>query len=562
MFRIHSGLSILPLFLTAITAVAAPFRLAIVELSLPRDEILVKTTVDKALTGVFPDGIELKSWPYEDLNRVLQEHRADAVIGTAGHLTRLTGAALQPIATIVHNENEDPNHNEGTAIVVRRDRSDLRTVADLKGKRAAANSPLGFAGYILALGEIARISPDPQHFFASVDFTLNAKATDVIAQSVLSGKTDAGLLRLCALEDFEAAHPEVRGELRVLNPRHDNLGCVHSTELYPGFTLAVTASVPPETARRLAVALLSMPPTESGARWSLPTDFRGIQELYRSLKTGPYEYLSVWSFEGLLKRCLPVLLAALALAVGWVLHRWRSHVLLRRRDMTIRQDLDRLSELQMKETIGVGTDMLVKAIALPAASAVHSLQTLKKRLISADPADTELLESALSDLKAIRRQLPDAVNCQDTLPDHAPLDVVTLLKKALTVAQPALGQQTVLSADFSTEKLTVSGRAGELQLAFACLLKNAVRPGVTPEHITLSVRRSRDVVTVKIKDDAPWDDRDLTGETDTTLPDMTPESLRLLMVQQIAARHGGSFSLQVNPAAEGGITAILTLPLL
>lgn len=561
MFRFSSGLSILPLLLTAITAAAAPFRLAVVELSLPRDEQLVKTTVDKALTGVFSDGIELKSWPYEELNQVLRNHRADAVIGTAGHLTRLTGAALQPIATIVHNENEDPNHNEGTAIVVRRDRSDLRTLADLKGKRAAANSPLGFAGYILAMGEIARFSPDPQHFFSSVDFMRAAKATETIAQSVLSGKTDAGLLRLCALEDFEATHPEVRGELRVINQRQSNLGCAHSTELYPGFTLAVTAAVPPETARRLAVALLSMPPTESGAHWSLPTDFRGIQELYRSLKTGPYEYLSVWSFEGLLKRYLPSFLALVVLIGALGLHRWRSRVLLRRRDQIIRTDLDRLNQRQMKETVAVGAELLVKSLSGPTTSAVHSLLTLKKRLEPLSASDEELLDSAVRDLKSIRRRLPNSDASPDTAPDHALLDVVSLLKKALAVARPSFNRHAVLSTDFSQEKLTISGQADALQLAFVYLLKNAVRGSISPEHIAVTVRRHRDQVVISIKDDAPWDDRDLPEDAETILSVMTPESMRLGIVQRVVSRHGGMFSLQLNPVAEGGITASVTLPL-
>ncbi len=190
---------------TAATAAAAPFRPALVELSLPRNQILVQTTVEKGLAGVFPDGLEITSRRYEDLDRALRDKKADAILGTAGQLTRLTNVPLRPLATIIPNASEDPNRNEGTAIVVRKDRSDLQPLSDLKGKSVSANSPLGFAGYRLAMGEIAKFTSDPEHFFSSIDFQREARVTEEIAQSVLSGKTDAGFLRLYALEDFESA---------------------------------------------------------------------------------------------------------------------------------------------------------------------------------------------------------------------------------------------------------------------------------------------------------------------------------------------------------------------
>ncbi len=55
------------------------------------------------------------------------------------------------------------------------------------------------------MGEIAKFTADPEHVFSSIDFQREARVTEEIAQSVLSGKTDAGFLRLYALEDFESA---------------------------------------------------------------------------------------------------------------------------------------------------------------------------------------------------------------------------------------------------------------------------------------------------------------------------------------------------------------------
>ncbi len=550
----------------AASAVAAPFRLALVELSLPRDQILVQATVEKGLAGIFPDGLEITSWRYEDLDRMLRDGKADAILGTAGQLTRLTNVPLRPLATIIHSASEDPNRNEGTAIVVRKDRSDLKTLSDLKGKSISANSPLGFAGYMIALGEVAKFSADPEHFFSSVDFLRDVRATENIAQSVLSGKTDAGFLRLCALEDFEAAHPEVRGELRVINRRTDSLlSCVHSTDLYPGFTLAVTSSVEPEVARQITIGLLSMPPTASGTQWSLPTDLSGLNDLYRLLKAGPYAYLSVWSLEGFVKRYFFWFLAAFAAVAALGLHSWRSHVLLERRDRDIRSDLAKLTELQQKTTAAVVTKACADRLTTPLASAVQSAISLQNRVAESDaPAPlAALAQSAVSNTRAALARVRDLAALAD-LPagEHALLDVGQLLQKALVLAKPCFTPAMKLTTDLTREKLTISGNARELQLLLVYLLRNAARAAGSSETIHLACRRERDLVTILIRDGAPVTD-DLSSDPaiDETAPSLTPPALRLAVARRIIAHHHGVFSLTENPVAEGGVTATLSLPL-
>ncbi len=65
--------------------------------------------MEKGLSGVFPDGLEITSWRCEDLDRALRDKKADAILGTAGQLTRLTNVPLRPLATIIHSASEDPN---------------------------------------------------------------------------------------------------------------------------------------------------------------------------------------------------------------------------------------------------------------------------------------------------------------------------------------------------------------------------------------------------------------------------------------------------------------------
>ena len=111
----------------------------------------------------------------------------------------------------------------------------------MKGRTIAASNALSFPGWQIVLGEVAKFGINPNEFFGKTIFTGDARSISDIVKLVLDDKADAGVLRLCAYEQFIERHPEAVGELRVLD-RRDNMdvACVHSTDLYPGFTMAVT----------------------------------------------------------------------------------------------------------------------------------------------------------------------------------------------------------------------------------------------------------------------------------------------------------------------------------
>ena len=176
---------------------------------------------------------------------------AEFILGTSGAVTRLSTFGLRPLATLVSKGGSDPNRNEGSAVIVREDHREFQTLGDLKGRTIAASNALSFPGWQIVLGEVAKFGINPNAFFGKTIFTGDARSISDIVKLVLDDKADAGVLRLCAYEQFIERHPEAVGELRVLD-RRDNMdvACVHSTDLYPGFTMAVTELISPEAARR------------------------------------------------------------------------------------------------------------------------------------------------------------------------------------------------------------------------------------------------------------------------------------------------------------------------
>ena len=77
---------------------------------------------------------------------------------------------------------------------------------------------------------------------------------------------------------------------RVIEPRDrtpaqlKNGVCQRSTELYPSWVLASAPAAPPEITKAVVYAAFSMAPTGDGHYWTVGTDYRAVDELYRSLR--------------------------------------------------------------------------------------------------------------------------------------------------------------------------------------------------------------------------------------------------------------------------------------
>lgn len=316
-----------------------PIRIAVITFALPRDNLLIAEATKLALAPLFPNrGIKLIFCTFEEFDRIVLSRGAEFILGTSGAVTRLSTFGLRPLATLVSKGGPDPNRNEGSAVIVREDHREFQTLGDLKGRTIAASNALSFPGWQIVLGEVAKFGINPNEFFGKTIFTGDARSISDIVKLVLDEKADAGVLRLCAYEQFIERHPEAVGELRILD-RRDNVdvACVHSTDLYPGFTMASTELISPEAARRATLALLSMPPTERGARWTIPTNYKSVDALLEAIRVGPSEKLRATMLNELIDDYLTWMLVIALLILGLLFHGWRAEVLARRQGERVRE---------------------------------------------------------------------------------------------------------------------------------------------------------------------------------------------------------------------------------
>lgn len=292
------------------------------------------------------DNIVFETLPVEILSERVKQGAFDMTLTSAGAFRRMAieGAGVRDLATAASRRVPNPNFAEGSVFFVRND-SPIQTIEDLRGKSVAANHEKGFSGWQTALGELARRGLNPQHFFSRADFT-NHDMAEVIRR-VEDGRNDAGVVRTCFMEAMNLT----LSRFRILGARDDgSIDCVHSTDLYPNWVIATAPSLSPDLSRKIAAALFSMPPIGDDVRWSIATDFRGVDNLFRTLKIGPYEYLATFSFKRFTAHYWPGFAIALTLLIALVLHSVTVGTLVRRRTRELEASLKRENELS-QETV-------------------------------------------------------------------------------------------------------------------------------------------------------------------------------------------------------------------
>ncbi|MCL6612659.1 MAG: diguanylate cyclase [Peptococcaceae bacterium] len=181
----------------------------------------------------------------------------------------------------------------GAVIFTRADREDITGLEDLKGRSFMAAEQTSFGGFQMAWRELLQHGIDPYTHFKSLEFS--GFPQDNVVYAVRDGLVDAGTVRTDILEDMAEEGKIDLESFRILNPmKTQGFPPVHSTRLYPEWPLARVRQTPEDLARKVAVALLNMPPDSPAARaakiagWTIPLDYQPVHECLRELRAGPY----------------------------------------------------------------------------------------------------------------------------------------------------------------------------------------------------------------------------------------------------------------------------------
>lgn len=267
--------------------------------------------------------------------QAVRDRAVDFVITNPGNYIELEAAhGVTRIASLSASAEALPARTVASAVVVRADRKHLHHLADLHGTRLAAVAPEAFGGFRVAWREMAEQGVDPFTDTARLDFL--GFPIEKVLDAVASGQADAGIVRVCLLEQMATEGKLKAEDFRVLDGRiPPGGGCLTSTRSYPDWPFAKLAHTPDPLAKRVAVALLTMP-AAGGNAWTVPVDYQPVHELFRALKIGPYDYLRHRSVAQMARDYWPYLTIAALGVLWWVIHVARVEVLVRRRTEELR----------------------------------------------------------------------------------------------------------------------------------------------------------------------------------------------------------------------------------
>ena len=230
------------------------------------------------------------------LNQALSRADFDFVLtNSASHVEHVDRYGVRPIATLINKRGKEAVSQYGSVIFCRADRSDIKSLQDLKTKAFMGVDELGFGGWRAAWYELHKHKINPYQDFSTLSFA-GGKQQRVV-EAVLNGSVDAGSIRTDLLESLAAKGKINLHNIRVLNKKKStHFPFLHSTSLYPEWPFAVLAHVPENITQQVTEVLENIKSTDTAAiqgkyiGWAAPLDYYSVDHLLKTLLIGHYKY--------------------------------------------------------------------------------------------------------------------------------------------------------------------------------------------------------------------------------------------------------------------------------
>lgn len=554
-------------FLSAAPSSAAVLRLGVVTTTEPGFAATTVTPVVSEMEKLRPDDVvHVVQVAEHDLLNDIERERPDLLICSAWcFLNVLNDIGAHPVATRKTDRAASAVASIGAALVVRSDRTDLRTLEDLRGKKAAATLPHSVDGYPAVRLMLREKGFSDEKFFSGVNF-LTFTVPDVLS-AVLSGDADVSILPACALERAQEEGLVEPGLLRVIGlPPDGALACSRSTALYPDITAGILPWTPNELTRDFLTALLESGHAD-GYEWVATSDLRSVSNLYQELHLGRWAVLDDTSLSGLWKRygryaVFALLLVLLLIANEYRLKRLVEHrtaaltKTLREKELLARKEeaaRERLASLERMGAISQLCAMIAHELKQPMGAVLNFLAVLRMRSgesIKDDPVAERAMEGAQNEARRMA-EIVDRVRGyakrQRRTPE--PVDLGRTIDEALSHLKP--GPQTTVRREVAPN-VFVAGDPLELELLVLNLVKNAVQALDAAEGGTVTVKLARTDefgAVLSVTDDGPT----LSDEIFAKLLKVSESvkegglGLGLAIVRNIVDEHGATLTIERLP---------------
>ncbi len=437
-----------------------------------------------------PYRLSARAFQASDAESQLAALHPDFVFAQASVIIAGSGTAYRAysVATRKVSEAQEAAHSVGGVILVNNLHPEIKRLEDLRNTVVGTTMQLD-TGWLAVLGEIAALKTDPEHFFSAVRY-LNTPLPNIFS-ALATGAIDAAVIDTCVLERVvKEKLVDARG-LRILNEKTGpQLDCARSTALYSDATLYAFEWTDEQAVRAVLAALLSTDGKELG-EWHVHVSRAAMDELLKTLRLGPYEYLRSVSWEAFLEKYRSEILLALILIGVLIVNEFRLHHLVKRRTAELSEALSaqrasereartarlRLGSLERRNVVNQMSAMIAHEIRTPLGAITNFASVLRYLFPEMKAADSQAgtaMEGILKETAKIAG-IVDRVRqyAKSQRSAHVPMDLAKSVRDAERVLAMTLPEAAVVTVE-TPATAPILGDALECELLVFNLLKNAV----------------------------------------------------------------------------------------
>lgn len=345
------------------------------------------------------DTVHLELVPYfmDEMQEALAQGEVDFIFTQPSHYVLLTYRyeLSSPLAMLVNNEAGVPV-SSFAGVIFTSASSRLQNLSDLKGQTIATPQKESLGAYQMQAFELFQAGLQASRDYQTLEVGM---PKDKVVEAVLEGRAQAGFVRSGVLESLMGQNKLDKEAVRLLDEQqHPDFPFQVSTRLYPEWPLVALSGTDPLVVRQLVSALFNLPlhgelaQAMDIAGFTLPGDFRTIDELLYQLKLPPFEYRNEldilqawqqWQPQGgvLLSLLVLILLVAMGLVVVRNRELYQAHAQLK----TSGEEVYRLSQAmeQSPEAVAI-TDTQARFEYVNPAFEAHTGFS-KKELLGENP---------------------------------------------------------------------------------------------------------------------------------------------------------------------------------
>ncbi len=255
---------------------------------------------------------------YSELESSIKKQTIDFVFTNSAHYIKLQSIyGITRLATVVRLNQDHRVTSIGGVIFTRADRSDIKTLTDLRHKRLTAVEEHSLGGFLAAYGTLIQSGIDPFRDLSTLQFTEGSP--EKVIREVLEGSSDAGTVNTGVLDRMASEYKLDLTQIKILNhQKHQNFPYFLSTQLYPEWPFARLKEVDNNLSKKITIALLKQGfiVTENGEgyTWDVPQNYQPVLNLLKRLEVAPFNTPTKFGWRDVLAKYVNKFVTLIALA--------------------------------------------------------------------------------------------------------------------------------------------------------------------------------------------------------------------------------------------------------